>query len=58
MQFKVLDRKYDASLAKEAVKALEASERSALKFSTVMAVDKLLGKKGDEAGVKAYRAKW
>jgi hypothetical protein len=53
-----LDRKYDASLAKEAVKALEASERSALKFSTVMAVDKLLGKKGDEAGVKAYRAKW
>jgi hypothetical protein len=57
-QFKVLDRKCDAALAGEAVKALEASERSVLKFSTVVAVDNLLGKKADEASVKAYRAKW
>jgi hypothetical protein len=29
-----------------------------LKFSTVLAVDKILEKKGGESGVKEFRAKW
>ncbi len=55
---KVLSAKFDSAMGKQAVEALSSSKQTTLKLSTVLAVDRLLEKKGGEAGVSAFRAKW